>query len=130
MELNDRDALAQFLLARSLSVAGRIAEALPHYERSLQVNPDDPEVRANYGAALMAEGRLDEAIAQLRRSVEDDPSQSLAYLNLGLALLQKDQVQRGVEYLRRAHELAIRQGRRSVAQRAEQVFRQVQERQR
>lgn len=65
---------------------GRVIEAIRHFERSLDLNPDSAPTRYNLGTALSAIGRLEEAIEQFRAVLRDDPGFADAQINLGAAL--------------------------------------------
>ncbi len=75
-------------LANSLREAGKTAEALPYFERAVQLGPDLAPIRYNYGVALRLAGRIQEEIAQYRRALEINPKYAEVHYNLGLALWQ------------------------------------------
>ncbi|GEM_PF-1076682 len=47
----------------------KIAEAAPHFERAVELKPENPEVHNNLGLVRWYYGRFDEAIAQYREAV-------------------------------------------------------------
>jgi tetratricopeptide (TPR) repeat protein len=72
----------------SLSLdAGRLDEAIVHYQQSLRLNADSAPTHYNLGFAMSITGRRDEAIAQFQEAVRIDPDYAQAHNNLG-ALLQ------------------------------------------
>ena len=64
-------------------------EAITHYQKALQINPDYAEAHNNLGNALLQKGRVDEAIAQYQKALQIKPDYAEAHDNLGNALLQK-----------------------------------------
>lgn len=78
--------LAEYNLGTTLRAAGRTAEAIPHLEQTLRLQPDYPGALNNLGLALMSAGRLDEATAFLQRLVRVDPGLAAGHCNLGNAL--------------------------------------------
>lgn len=52
-------------LANSLAAQAKFAEALPHFEEALKLNPRDNMTRMQYGLALMEIGRNDDAATTL-----------------------------------------------------------------
>ena len=68
---------------------GQLDEAMVHFQKSLEINPNNAEARNNLGIVLVRKGRADEAMAQFQKAVEASPNQAKAYNNLGNALLQK-----------------------------------------
>jgi protein O-mannosyl-transferase len=81
---NDR---AQNNLANALLDAGRIPEAIAHYETALRLKPDYPEAHSNLGNALLQVGRIQEAIAQCQAALKLEPKYAKAHNNLANALL-------------------------------------------
>jgi tetratricopeptide (TPR) repeat protein len=67
--------------------AGRLDEAIGHFEQSLALNPGSASTQYNLGYALALRGRRDEAIARFREALRLDPDYAQAHNNLG-ALLQ------------------------------------------
>ena len=61
-------------------------DALSVMQRAAALLPEDAEVHANLGAALLASGRHTEAIASLRRAVQLRPDDADGLSNLGNAL--------------------------------------------
>jgi tetratricopeptide (TPR) repeat protein len=99
-------------LAASLSHAGSITDekqdserAIEYYRRSLEIQPDSPEVLGNLGNALMRVRRYDEAIAAYRRSAELRPTDWRAWMRLGASLEQAGRIDEAEPFLVRALEL-------------------------
>jgi Tfp pilus assembly protein PilF len=66
--------------------AGRFGEAIVAYQRFLELQPRNIEIRSNLGAALAHEGRYQEAIDQYRQALTVDATRTAVRLNLALAL--------------------------------------------
>jgi len=64
-----------------------LAQAARHFERSLQLDPANPDLLGNATALLLALGRVDEAIAAHKRATARDPVNPLSHSSLGLAYL-------------------------------------------
>jgi adenylate cyclase len=73
-ELEMVDALSAFdghwSLAIVYSNQGRFKESFQQYDLALGFKPDDPDLLAEMGEALMYAGRFDEAIAQINKAIE------------------------------------------------------------
>ncbi len=65
---------------------GRFAEAIAGYQRFLEIQPRNVEIRSNLGAALAHEGRYEEAIASYRQALTLDAARLPVRVNLALAL--------------------------------------------
>lgn len=62
-------------------------EALSHYGKALEINPNNAVALYNRAESLRALGRPPEALADLRRALSLDPSLTLARHNLGMLLV-------------------------------------------
>ena len=69
----------------------RPADAIPHFEAALTLNPGLAPAYFNYGTALASIGRVDGAVVQYRRAIELRPNYAVAHNNLGNALLRLGQ---------------------------------------
>jgi tetratricopeptide (TPR) repeat protein len=63
----------------------RMEEAIPHFQRELELRPREAEAENNYGVALAKLGRHPEALARFERAVELKPKYAEAWLNVGIA---------------------------------------------
>jgi predicted TPR repeat methyltransferase len=64
-------------------------EAVALIERSLQLQPDQPDWHSNLGIVLQEHLRLDEAITAYERAIALDPDHANAHNNLGVVLRAK-----------------------------------------
>jgi tetratricopeptide (TPR) repeat protein len=76
---------ALFKRAVELQKAGKLAEAIPEYERFLALLPANVEARSNLGAAFAAQGRYAEAIDQYRQALRVEEGNAQVRLNLAVA---------------------------------------------
>ncbi|MGD0941468.1 MAG: tetratricopeptide repeat protein [Terracidiphilus sp.] len=99
------DARIQNNMGASLARAGRFEDAIPYYQRSLELNPQYNTIHNNLGRALFAVGRLDEAIQQFERGLEIYPDSTELYNNLGRALAQEGRFNEAKKAFERAIEI-------------------------
>ncbi|MEE8349745.1 MAG: tetratricopeptide repeat protein [Acidobacteriota bacterium] len=66
----------------------RADEAIRHFARSLEINPEQMSANNNMGAALDLQGRSDEALQYYRSAIELAPHSALTHYNLGQTLLK------------------------------------------
>jgi tetratricopeptide (TPR) repeat protein len=78
--------LAHNNLANRLLQAGRVDEAIGHYQAAARLDAGDPESFDNLGVALASGGRADEAIASFHAALRLRPAFPKAHYNLGLIL--------------------------------------------
>ena len=69
------------LLGGILQVQGK--DALPAFQKTAQLLPDDPNAQYNLGVALKSAGRLEDAAVSYRHAVKLKPDFAEAYGNLG-----------------------------------------------
>ena len=61
---------------------GRLAEALPHFERAAALKPTSAVLRTNLGSALAASKRYADALREFRRALELRPDYQPALENI------------------------------------------------
>jgi protein O-mannosyl-transferase len=81
---------------------GKIREAIAQYQKSLEINPDNADVRDNLADALVEEGQLDTAVSQFQTALESNPDNGVARSNLGAALFRRGEVPEAIAQYRRA----------------------------
>lgn len=68
--------------ASMLARIERYVDALPVYERSLELEPNDPDTHAKYARALSELGQHESAIEHFERALELDPTRAMARADL------------------------------------------------
>jgi tetratricopeptide (TPR) repeat protein len=76
--------------------AGRLDEALDHYEQAVRLKPGYADGQGNYGCALFRAGRIPEALDHLETALRIRPDSAEANYNLGNALFQLGQREEGI----------------------------------
>ena len=76
--------------------SGRVEEAVTHYRKALQLNPENMEAHNNLGNALLQQGGVDGAILQFQTALQINSNSSDAHYNLGNALLRKGSVDEAI----------------------------------
>lgn len=85
LKIHPGDAAARVNLANVLSLKGRFAEAVAHYDQALALRPD-PDVWHGRGHALQGMGRLAEALASYAHALALNPSDVQALYKQGVVL--------------------------------------------
>jgi tetratricopeptide (TPR) repeat protein len=98
--------LANNNLGRYLYNKGHIKEAIEHYQKAIQIDPNYAEAPNNLGAALAAEGRFDEAIENYRKAIQISPNFAYALNNLGMALAARGQFDDAIVNYRKAIQIS------------------------
>ena len=94
--LHNRDVASQKALAAlrmnnegaELEKSGNLPEAVDHYGRAVQLNPDHIGMRVNYAVALLRLGRWREGLDQLHLAQQHDPNDKKIQTALDDALAQ------------------------------------------
>jgi tetratricopeptide (TPR) repeat protein len=96
------DATIQNNTGAALAKAGRFKEAIPYYQKGLEINPKFYLIHNNLGMALYSTRRVDEAIREYEKGLEINPDFAELHNNLGQALAQTGQVEEAVQHFERA----------------------------
>ena len=78
--------------------AGRLDEALEHYEQAVRLKPGYADGQGNFGCALFRAGRITEALEHLETALRIKPDSAETHYNLGNALFQLGRREEGIEY--------------------------------
>jgi tetratricopeptide (TPR) repeat protein len=97
------DAAALYARAVSLHRAGDLEGAVKAYREVVALDPRNPEVRSNLGAALAALGRYEEAIDSYRAALAVAPANVRIRLNLALAYYKSAEIALAAEELESVH---------------------------
>lgn len=82
IEANPNDASAMAGLGSYLGNTGRVEEAIPWYERALEIAPDDMKIRFGFGNALANGGKRPDAELQFKLVIEAEPGNEQAHFAL------------------------------------------------
>jgi tetratricopeptide (TPR) repeat protein len=97
--------LAHINFGLALAGRGRIDEAIAHYRKALEIEPDSANAHNNLGLALAGRGRIDEAMLHYQRALKIEPDFALAHNNLGLALAGRGRIDEAIAQYQRALEI-------------------------
>jgi tetratricopeptide (TPR) repeat protein len=92
-------------LGMALYDDGRAAEALPYFEKLVQLDPTVPGVQNDLGLAMAKLGRLQEAAAAYEAALGISPNFAEAHNNLGVALSEMNRPEEAMVHLERALQL-------------------------
>jgi protein O-mannosyl-transferase len=91
LAVTENNYLAHNNLGTWLSDNGRTAEAMEHFQRSLQIQPDNPDALFNVGNAFAKLWNWDAAITNYQSVLRMAPAKADILNNLGMALAAKNQ---------------------------------------
>ncbi len=84
----------------------QIDEAITHYQKALELDPNFAQAYNNLGLVLAGRGQLGEAIAQYQKALEIQPDYAGAHNNLGVALAIRGQFDEAMPHFRKALEIS------------------------
>ena len=73
MQINPEYAEAHYNLGLAAAQAGRVEEAMRHWEEAVRIRPDFVEAHYNLGVALEQAGKREKAIQQYERALQIKP---------------------------------------------------------
>jgi Flp pilus assembly protein TadD len=92
-------------LGNALLQKGRVDEAIVHFQKAVEIEPDAAVAHYCLAIALVRKGRLDEAITHYQKAVKIQPSFVDAHINLGNALQQTGRVEEAITEYQKALEV-------------------------
>jgi len=72
------------------------AKAVEVFHKAVEMNPDSPTDRLNYGLALLRVEKIDQGIAELEKVQHSDPALPHTWFNLGIAYKRKGKFQEAI----------------------------------
>ncbi|MEN3367960.1 MAG: protein O-mannosyl-transferase [Verrucomicrobiota bacterium] len=96
---------AEAQLGHAYYLKQKMELAIAHFEKALQIEPNQAFAQSTLGMVLLEMGRVDESLAHLQKAVEVQPDSLEAHANLGLAFLQMGRFDESVTHLQRALEI-------------------------
>jgi len=93
---------AQYYLGLTLAQAGRVGEALAHFQEAARLKQDYADAYNNIGTSLFLLGRLPEAIEQYQKALLYKRDYPDAHCNIGAALFQLGRFEEAVPHYQEA----------------------------
>jgi Tfp pilus assembly protein PilF len=81
-------------------------QAVQEFKKALDLAPDSPRERVNYGLALLRAGKTAEGIAELERAQKQDPSIPHTWFNLGISFKKEGNYERAARQFQEMLRLA------------------------
>ncbi|HRX78911.1 MAG TPA: tetratricopeptide repeat protein [Pirellulaceae bacterium] len=95
------DPLVQFNVGTILADAGRLSEAIPHFEQSVRLDPRSYRAHYNLARSLEASARPQEAIEHYRAALQLRTDDAVSHYNLARLLEDKGQLSEAAEHYRK-----------------------------
>ena len=100
-----RNGFAHNNLALALAGRGQVDDAIAHYQKALEINPDHARAHNNLAVALAGRGEIDSAIAHYQKALEIKLDYAEAHNNLALALAGRGQIDSAIAHYQKALEI-------------------------
>lgn len=98
---NKDEALDYLNQAYDLQMKGKVDEAIPLYQKSIDLYPT-AEAHTFLGWAYSFKGRHDDAILECKKAIEVDPEFGNPYNDIGSYLIEKGQFDNAIPWLEKA----------------------------
>ncbi len=105
LKTNPNNARAHSNLAHLLSTSGRLAEAIEHGRRAVEIDPNFAEAESNLAGDLAQQGNLPEAIEHYQKSIVLNPNSAELRLNYAGGLLRQGNFDEAIVQCKKAIEL-------------------------
>ena len=93
-------------LAMAEARNGQLAQAITHFQKSIQLGNNSAPVRYNLGLALLKTRQFEAGLRELRGAMAIDPKFAAAPYAIGVALLDAGRAKEGIPYLEQARGLS------------------------
>jgi protein O-mannosyl-transferase len=97
--------LVEDCLGLAMHKNGQLDEAVPHFERALQMRPDDYTALLTMGVTRFYQGRVPEAIEYAQAAIRGHAEAPKPHNLLGMALAKQNRNEAALDEMRRASEL-------------------------
>ena len=87
------------------SIAGRLDDALNHFQRASQLDPTNPKHPLYQGQILLQKRMLPEARRALERVLIIDPNEAYAHASLAIIALEQDEKVKAIEHIDEARQI-------------------------
>src|SRR3989454_1665548 len=98
LAMDPQSSIAENNLGVARAGERKLAEAVEHYQRALQIRPEHAGAHYNLGNALARQGKLTEAIEHYQQAVHLKPDHADAHNNLGNALARQGKLTEAIEH--------------------------------
>src|SRR3989454_7922066 len=98
LAMDPQSSIAENNLGIARAGERKLAEAVEHYQRALQIRPEHAGAHYNLGNALARQGKLTEAIEHYQQAVHLKPDHADAHNNLGNALARQGKLTEAIEH--------------------------------
>lgn len=97
--------MAELNFGEAVYKLGRTAEAIGHFQRALEINPNQATVYSSLGVALLETGQPGRSLSHLQKAIELDPNNGDAHYNLGNTFLHTGRATEALAAYKKALEL-------------------------
>ena len=102
IEIDPRFYIAHYYLGQACQLKGQLTEAIPEYQKAVELN-DDPEALAYLGQAYARAGQRDEAQKILARLTEEAKSRYVSGYSMALMFMGLGDKEQAIDALERAY---------------------------
>jgi tetratricopeptide (TPR) repeat protein len=89
LQIGEQNYVAHFSMGLALRQEGKLDEAIEHYKRAVELDPNYPEAEHNLGAALAMQKKYPEAIVHFQKALSINPARPNTWSNLAKAYAEQ-----------------------------------------
>ena len=99
---NSNNAYQLFSIGTQLELAGKVEEAIEHYEQARQIDPNSPEIYVSLANALYKIRKFDEGIRYATEALSISSDSAQLYLIIGTGYISKGDFKNGITFYENA----------------------------
>ncbi len=102
IKVTNNNYIAYGAIADTLLQQNKFADALPFYDKALQIVPGFSDLRLNFSIALAQSGKLAEAVKECEEILLVQPGNAVAHNNLGIILVRQGKFDEAAKHFSQA----------------------------
>ena len=97
--------MVHFVLADALFDKGEVGQAIKHFKKAIEIQPDLAEAHNGLGFVYAKQGKTDAAIAEFSKALKIKPNLASAHCNFGFVFMAQGNLDEAISHLSKAIKL-------------------------
>ena len=105
LEATSGHPMVHFVLADALFDKGEVSQAIKHFKKAIEIQPNLAEAHNGLGFVYAKQGKADAAIAEFAKALKIKPNLASAHCNLGFVFIARGETDKAISHLSKAVEI-------------------------